>query len=301
LFLVLFPFSDENEWTSKIQDFGHVLFYFLLTFFSLTFLKNKTNSISIRKRYFFTFIGINGIGLFGEILQIPGPRDASFEDLVRDLSGVSGGLLWHALTDSDVKIFKNLKPLFRKRLQYLVVFLMSLYLIPLFLTGFIEYNRKKVFPSICTFEHWWEIHDIEMTYAALQIVTVPEPWHNNTSKRTSLITFNNAEYPGISMFPLYPTWGGYSTFSFLIYSECQDTVALELRIHDNKHDEKYSDRFNTNISVIPGQNSYNIPLNQIIHGPKYRLLDINNISEIILFAESYQKPFTLFIDEFSLK
>jgi hypothetical protein len=58
-----------------------------------------------------------------------------------------------------------------------------------------------------------------------------------------------------------------------------------IRVDDEHHHRFFGDRFNRNLYLEPNTRAQiRIPLQDVQHGPRYRLLDLNRIARLFLFC-----------------
>ena len=69
-----------------------------------------------------------------------------------------------------------------------------------------------------------------------------------------------------------------------VFSTAENTMWQTIRVHDDKHNQDFSDRFNVKLQMRPGMNRVEIPLSQIVSGPDSRQLDLANIAGIGVFV-----------------
>ncbi len=60
---------------------------------------------------------------------------------------------------------------------------------------------------------------------------------------------------------------------------------LTIRVHDAKHNQDFSDRFNIRLQIRPGLNEIEIMLSQVVRGPSDREPDLENVAGIGLFVQ----------------
>ena len=98
------------------------------------------------------------------------------------------------------------------------------------------------------------------------------------------VEFGNEEFPGVSFHEPVPDWRGFKTL--LIDVENPDSRPLELvvRVHDRRHTRAFVDRYNKTFWLEPGERrTLRIALEDILHGPRHRVMDMAHISDITLF------------------
>ena len=72
-------------------------------------------------------------------------------------------------------------------------------------------------------------------------------------------------------------------------------MTLTLRVHDAAHDQRYEDRYNVRLVVQPGVNRFTIPIDDILHAPDTRAMDLSRIRGIVVFAHALERPTHVFL------
>jgi hypothetical protein len=83
-----------------------------------------------------------------------------------------------------------------------------------------------------------------------------------------------------------PDWRGYESLEVSLYSDQSIDLPLTLRIHDQKHNTKFTDRYNVQLLVKPGYNHFSLQLSEIAQAPKARRMDLGGISSVMIYAQS---------------
>ena len=95
------------------------------------------------------------------------------------------------------------------------------------------------------------------------------------------------EFPGVSFHEPVPDWRQYRTLVIDVANPDAEPLQLVVRVHDRRHKHAYNDRFNRNFDLAAGERrTLRIPLEDIRHGPRQRLMDMAHISDITLFRGS---------------
>ena len=114
--------------------------------------------------------------------------------------------------------------------------------------------------------------------------------------------FAQEPYSGVVFHRPGKSWPDIGSLAIRLYNEGPDRE-MALRIHDELHDYKYADRFNTKFNVVPGENTVLIPLDQIKNlGTESgaRTMDMQNITELQIFSSS-RDSFTLYLTDMTIE
>lgn len=95
-------------------------------------------------------------------------------------------------------------------------------------------------------------------------------------------------YPGVVYRNWELPWTGYSAIELDIYSPVSQP--LQIRIDDDKDCIEYGSRFNKRLDLRAGRQLVEIPLSEIEHAPKDRLLDLTRIKRVMLFRGNDSTP-----------
>jgi len=158
--------------------------------------------------------------------------------------------------------------------------------------------RQQRFPEICSFEtrletSRWRANDASSILRSKQHVT-----HGIYSLRMDLAP---GIYPGAQTGDLIRNWRGYEVLVFDTFLEGSIPMKITLKITDITHNGSFSDRYNGRLVLHPGKNQFHIKLEEIKHAPKERMLDIEQISDITLFAYKLDRDVTIYVDHFRLE
>lgn len=242
------------------------------------------------------------LGLTTEIIQYFTPRDADIWDIVND--GIGAVCFLGLYLTFDRRLRNSGISLSRKRkylIRVTIIIIGIITLLPVFDWIGAYTNRNISFPDICTFESDWEQKFVFTGHASLSIVSALGDFDGKNNNYVGRVDFKKSRYPKFSIEEPYPDWTGYEYFSFSIFSELPETINIELRINDRRHENKYDDRFNRTFSISPGINKISVPLNDIAVAPKDRLMDMRNIYLIILFIVNPENELTIYLDNFKLE
>lgn len=194
------------------------------------------------------------LAVLSEAAQIPTSRDASWADIISNVTGAAIGLLAiPTVTDRiHVKILGRMGALILLVISALPVITVTL--------TYIE--RDKLFPVIYN-----------------------EVWPRQTefmSQEAMTIDFRN----------VHPDWRGYRSLALDIEVFTTEAFNLTVRVHDRPHlhgRQPYSDRFNRQLSLESGRSIIEIPLADVEAGPAQRSMDLSKIDGLVLFSEEDER------------
>ncbi len=220
------------------------------------------------------------LSLLSEGAQIPGPRDASFEDLVADWLGASVSLFFALSFSSRPRI----RPAARIALALagLTTGLVGLWPIITVSAAYLERNLQR--PVIVSFDSRFGQTFWRTQHATLQLS--PE---QATGKTAATITLGQGTWPALIFTNIWPDWREYSTLVVDLGLDGTTALKVNIRVHDRAHkfsEQLFSDRFNLAYELRPGRHTLRIPLGQIRDGPKGRQMDLSQIEGIVIFCSS---------------
>jgi len=292
-FLLFAPLPANTLWWREVFNSGHTVLFAVLSFVIYRRIKAVTRFSSNLVVYFLVLIAGISFGVLIELLQSFVQRDASLNDLYGDFFGLVAGLFLIAAYD--------LKDIQHKKLAAALLVMASIISILLGLFSLIQLSwcsveRRNAFPVIVDFGAEWSSRFVRFKNVDMLLRMSP-----GRGGALYPVRFNRGDYPGISVIEPEPDWSNYRLLRLNIYSEYEDDVAMSLRIHDDKHNNHFSDRFNMRLLIRPGLNRVEVPLDQVEHGPVGRELDMTHIAGIILFVAKVDDPVRLEVSNIFLE
>ena len=233
-----------------------------------------------------------GVGI--ELIQPYFGRERSLLDGLYDLIGcTAGGLFFRGLKCPELN--RKAKHISLACLLLLSCFLQTIYYV------YIVFERQRALPDIMTFEHPWEAELYRVSSSTvLQVVDAPLGWEN--ASKVGKVSFNKGHaYPGFGLPYLPNNWEDYQQLRFDIYSENENNILLNLRVHDRRHNGQYDDRYRYRIAVKPGLNSIQIPLRYVQNGLQGRLMDMAEVEVMMFYMVNVAGPVTLYFDNIGLE
>lgn len=290
--LILFvQLPGESLLWHELQNTGHTIIFVIMTLVFMGILRGvlpvADNRVLIS--YAITVAVLSAVAVLTELGQQLTYREPNVVDVVRDMAGIFVGLGFYAYTDPYV-IALSKQNYYALRTGTLIFSgcLLVVSLFPLLHLAFAYAQRNDAVPVIIDFQAGWARPFLRLDQAVLTLAAAPDSL-TSIIKRTdqqqvSQLTLNRGKYPGISIIEPYPDWSAYKTLTLDLYSRQVQTIRLVLRIHDNQHNQEYSDRFNQALAIKPGNNRFLIPLIGVEHAPAGRQMDMRHIAGIMLFA-----------------
>lgn len=251
-----------------IENAGHTPLFFILTLGVILALRDGGRFTGARLYAVAGLVGV-GAGFLSEVIQKPLARDASWEDVAADTVGAILALAVYALFERRSSL---------RRWHRFAALLVALACIAIFVTPIVRMARAYVhrngqFPVLADFHSRIELYWTVSIGVNREIA--------DDALNVDLIAPN---FPGVSFHEPVPDWRGFKTL--LIDVENPDALPLNLgvRVHDRGHGRAFNDRFNRRFELPGGERrTLQIPLDDIRHGPRGRLMDMAHISDITVF------------------
>jgi len=216
------------------------------------------------------------LSVLSEVAQIPGPRDASIEDLIADWLGASGFLAIASVFSRSILVPKG-------RGRYLVligIVLIAWPLLPLAKVSAAYVERSGALPSLVRFDSRLGRMFFYAQNADLHIDT-------QSSLPAVEVTLEDGSWPGIVFHDIWPAWEAYTALTISIENPDSEPFPINVRIHDRTHrlgQQAYSDRFNTELNLLPGPQTVRIDLADVRMAPAGRQMNMADIDGLVLFA-----------------
>jgi VanZ family protein len=237
--------------------------------------------------YVAAFVITVAIGAATEIAQLFTHRDAQVVDVLRDAIGATACLTGHAAFFGSRRAARPAGI----RLVFAAVALVAaiIAMAPLAWCLAAYAVRDAKFPVILENPSRLDMYFVSTEADNLSVTALPgdgtkEAAGKNDAKVVR-VALDHGQYPGLSIDEPYPRWSGYRTLAVDIANPGQSDLPIVIRAHDRRHDHKYTDRFNRDyVIAAKSRTTILIPLHDIQHGAKGRLLDLDAIAGIIVFA-----------------
>ena len=261
------PASDTYA-ARAIENAGHTPLFLAGTLFILSILRHDLRMDGARLYALAGFIGA-GAGIASEAIQKPLKRDASWEDVIADCVGALVALAVFALYDR----WRRLGAPARAALLLIVAGCVVVYVAPIVSMVRAYLHRDGQFPVLASFDSNAELSWMVSFGLSREI------------RDGALdVSFEAEHYPGVSFYEPVPDWSRYHTLVIDAENPDADVLHFGVRVHDFGHGREFSDRFNRRLELAPGaRQQLRIPLEEIRHAPRNRLMNMAQISNLTLF------------------
>lgn len=306
LSLLFIPVPSQTFLWKAVNNFAHVPLFGLVAILLLT--KSRmvftTSSWPAIRHYIVAMLGVLALALFTEAFQsLSATRQSEMSDVVHDLVGATCGLALFFTYDQQVsgKWVQWRQFPRNATLRFCVVLLLGLTLQPVLGWAYAHLDRASRFPSLLQFSSSWEMKFVKGSDSDVQMVPPPLGWRKSADDWVGQVVFHPKIYPGIRIDEPYPDWRGYTYFQLDIFSELPMPQMIAIRIDDRHHKNEHGDRFDKAITILPGLNHIQIPLDDIRQAPVGREMDLSAMKVVALFAVNPREEFTLYLDNIRLE
>ena len=236
----LLPGLGNSEIENGIRNALHILAFAVfaaIVFESLAGLGTGAAIVAI-------FLVIATVGGLSELLQYSTGHRPDVIDVARDLLGaalaVCGRLLWR-WSQSD-----PLSSLARGTLRAGSLLLSVLIAVPLLYWLSIIALNKSTFPTILSFDHWWETH---LYHPLSADVVVSVTGQSVQAGVAAEIRFSKRGRSGLGVYPMVSNWTDYNYLTFIARIVHGPDTAVTVRINDGLRLHHFSDHFMAKITV----------------------------------------------------
>jgi len=289
---------EPIAWESLAVDILHSLHgtgFAILAFMILWYFQRQGHSVV---NYFLAGSIAMGIGVASEVAQIPGPRDAQFQDLLVDALGIFGAVGVSASLDMTVR--RRLPVWARLLLPAAASAALAVAIIPTLWLGHALIQQQRAFPVLLTFENHWETAAFGQTALARpSIVPSPLGWPGDG------LSVAHAVEDGrwgilLSMKPIHD-WRGYSQVSFVAASAGEPFV-MDIGIREIYHDKSLQpNRYYQTMLVSPEAKTFTITFDAIQAEMEDRPFDFSHVESIVFSAAKPGRGQEILIDDIRLR
>ena len=287
-FFFVSPSNNPANPLIQLYSLGHFFFFALLAW-SLSRLPVLTRE-SFVLHSAFILLAIVGIGGAFELIQPFWGRTASWKDMGINIAGALAGLLFSSPGRT------GLNPKLLKGFQALILAWFCMIFYDPVITLYDMHQASKQFPILSDFETRFQ----HKRWSNGKIVH-----HLSRYGEASLLVHldHQKQYPGTTLIHSFGNWRGYSTLALSIYNPSPDPLKMFISIRDLEHSLKrqgIGDRFDKRFEILQGWNDLLIPVADIATAPKTRMLNLGQLSSVVIFTMNLLEPSKIYIDHVRL-
>ncbi len=279
------PVGDSGRVFGALWELGHIVCFGLWAFVYAYWRKDSRFLFLLVLALVFTFL----VGGAVELIQTQIGRDGDWLDLCHDLIGCLVGLLvyfwgWQVTTRRTLLLFSAI-----------ALGLLVWSFVPLAKVVYDESVELNQFPLLCGFETPLEIS--RWSGSAVRSVDGTVAFSGRFSMRVELST---QRYSGLGLGDFSSSWEGFRYVELQVYNPEKELLLLHFRIHDHRHDNAYTDRYNNSFNLHQGWNQLIVPLADVRQAPRNRELDLSEVASLGIFVGKLERPRVIYVDEVRL-
>lgn len=284
-FFVGGPDASSSLLLKNVWNFGHIFFFAVF----MLLVQSYRPLLRWQEWLMVTLLAI-GLGIAIEFVQRFVGRDSSWDDVLHNLFGVWLGLFW------------GQKP---TRLVWLLRFVCILLIAPAFwlvvYSGIADIVMRKQFPLINSFESNYEMAHVQNN--PRRVNTSPDNLLHTHGDYGLQVVLSTKKYAGLRLVS-YGDWSGYKLLQMDFYNPDSEPLELVLKISDAHHDlgkNRFNDRFNRALILMQGWNQVQIDLEDVRTAPLGRVMQMNQIRGVEVFAVQLSVPRKFYWDNIRLQ
>jgi VanZ family protein len=272
---------------SQLYGFAHLLFFALMARV-LAGLMGGPERLFGRQAVLIMLV-ILGAGGAIELIQPFFGRSTSWQDLGVDLlGGLLGLIFW-------VPARRELPPRLLVCAQVFALIVASVVFCKPAFTLWDIWQASRQFPVLSDFEtrleaERWSSGAIDTRVA-------------RNGKRSLNVLLKTGKYSGTTLQRSFGDWRGYTTLAFSLYNPDPQPLSIIVSIRDWEHFRRggeFDDRFNRTFWINKGWNDIAIPVADIENAPAERKLELNRLSEMVIFTMALPEPRRIYLDHVRL-
>lgn len=273
----LLPGLDTSEIQNGIRNSLHIIVFAAFA----GFVFNRLQNLFLWPAIGVTVIVVGTVAVSAELLQyFKGASPAvDLGDLVRDGLGA-------VLSITAITFWKKSRS--NAVLRATSIIMGGLIFVPLIFWLAVIIINRTMFPSLLTFERWWET----FTYSGI----------NTTVNTDTAATFtpNKTYRSGLSIRPLVSDWENHTYLTFTAAVEGQSTK-LTLRINDSSTLGWMSKDAMHEIYITTTPEHFRLPLSELTIIPKKDSAKLSDVTQIVILTPRNRKESTIILDDLRLE
>lgn len=283
--VVFTSLPKSTEFMLVLHKTGHPLVFGVTALLVLRLLK-KFNGIASRPlwiAYLIAFAMTVLLGAMTEVAQLFTHRNARVADVISDAIGAVACLAGHAAIRGRRQ--PTITRGTRLALWAIAVAAALAAMAPLMVCMAAYTVRDTKFPVILDNSSRLALYFVSKEAENVSVVPMPGQWLQRNDEPAIRVAIDRGPYPGLHVIEPYPRWSKYRTLAIDITQPGATKLAIVVRVHDRQHNHEYNDRFNREFTIAATTRTIiRVPLNDIQRGPKRRMLDMDAIADLNVFA-----------------
>ena len=284
--VVFAPVPGDTRFLDKLHDAAHGQVFGGIALLILLWLRTRmipASRFAVLKQYAIAFTLAAVLGIATELAQKVIGGNASWIDVRNDALGAMAFLLLFVPFDRRLAAF--IRPAATALAVLAFVAVQAVITAPLTRSALEYRKRDRVFPVIVDFTREYDRYFVRQNRAAVGPIAMPERWKSMPAEAAMLVSLQGGLYPGLNLIEPQPDWSAYSTLLLDLTNPGAAELILVLRIHDDIHDQAFSDRFNRRLSLPPfTREVVRIPLEDVRRAPRGRSMQLDSIAGLVLFS-----------------
>lgn len=274
------PGPEHHRFWNLLWNCGHLILFGAIGYLvGHWHLDKQRPDAKIWRHYLSWVIGAAVVGWIIELAQLVTGRDYSLLDVLGDTGGMAVGLM-----AGSHRALRRPLAAFMATIVVLIAFLMH-QLVPVARAGVDAISAARTFPELANFADGFapglQRDRFGELYSRLSVV--------DDALRIEL---HPAQYAGFILDDFPNDWRGRRTLRVEIVNEGAQRP-ITCRVHDLLHEQtgyEFLDRFNKQFILQPGINQLSIDLDDVLHAPKGRSMDLANIRNFGCFIVDLREP-----------
>jgi hypothetical protein len=269
-----------------LENTLHAPLFALIAVGLLVWLRHVIPLTSLHAQYWVALLLSVALGALGELAQsFTSTRHAEWIDLANDLLGATAGLAAYCLIDKQHPAGARV----RRAAALAVVISLAIAAAPVAHLGVMYWQRWRQLPELATWDSRAGYHFVTATSAALRVTKPPIAFAADGRMALLVSPRRESRWVGVSFVEPWPRWGSYARLSIEVMNPNASALDLFLRINDRAHNNQFEDRFNRPYVIAPRERVVlRVPLTEVQLGPQSRRIDLNEITQVILFQDAEQ-------------
>jgi len=280
-----------------LQKLAHPTVFGTIAVSVLVLQLQRPTARSAAVEYLVAFVVTVALGAATEIGQHFTHRDPSLRDVGLDARGALCALAFAAAFDR--RLWEIRARFARAAYLALGAVLAVIICLPLGWTVASYANRYRNFPVLFTPASALDLFFVAASAHPPERVPLAAPGGGGYTLRVPLI---DRPYAGVWFTEPSPDWRGFSSLVVDVTNPGTVDLELSVRVHDQRHNWSFADRFNARYPVPPGaRRAIAIPLATIENAPRGRLMDLAHIAGIMVFRAGAGGPPAFLLNRIALE